>query len=364
MLNAKHRLLQLSVYHHAVRADDDMIENDFVIRIVQGRQPMREPCDLIRFTRACTVLQKIIQTAAMLLYISEQFPHDIQLMIARKDHRLILLYLAVRIFFFTDLDKHELAKDLQQAVLLQDIIPHIMHAVIVLQYRIPSTDLYPFPAAHVEGQEEGAAAAEPGTHIDLLQIHGKIDQSAGLPQKEAILRTTLHAILIDGILIRLSRRIALQLQGDDSQSIQEYDKIHAFAVARPDLFRNGEDVLMVQSVEFLVEGRCRLRIHQIQMNICQLHAMLQHIQTAAASPRFLLIDESHKGIFHCPFIDFAKRLHLLRLRILKEIEQRLAVHGKKTVKLRRRSFYIAAFRLYKLVNDITLILFFRKDVIH
>ena len=121
---------------------------------------------------------------------------------------------------------------------------------------------------------------------------------------------------------------------------------------------------MVQSVEFLVEGRCRLRIHQIQMNICQLHAMLQHIKAAAASPRFLLIDESHKGIFHCPFIDFAKRLHLLRLRILKEIEQRLAVHGKKTVKLRRRSFYKAAFRLYKLVNDITLILFFRKDVIH
>lgn len=121
---------------------------------------------------------------------------------------------------------------------------------------------------------------------------------------------------------------------------------------------------MIQSVELLIEGRCRLRIHQIQMNICQLHAMLQYIQAAADRPRFLLIDEGHKGIFHCPFIDFAKRLHLLRLRSLKKIEQRLAVHGKKAVELRRRSFHVATFRLYKLVNDITLILFFRKDVIH
>ena len=121
---------------------------------------------------------------------------------------------------------------------------------------------------------------------------------------------------------------------------------------------------MVQSVEFLVEGRCRLRIHQIQMNICQLHAMLQHIKTAAASPRFLLIDESHKGIFHCPFIDFAKLLHLLRLRSLKESKQRLAVYSKKTVELRRRSFHVAAFWLYQLVDDITLVFLLRKDVIH
>ena len=121
---------------------------------------------------------------------------------------------------------------------------------------------------------------------------------------------------------------------------------------------------MVQGVKLLVEGRCRLRIHQIQMNVCQLYAMLKHIKTTAVRPRFLLIYKGNKGVFSFFFIDFAQSLQLFRLSCFKESEQSLAVHRKKTVELRCRSLYVPAFRLYKLVNDITLIFFFRKDVIH
>ena len=115
---------------------------------------------------------------------------------------------------------------------------------------------------------------------------------------------------------------------------------------------------MVQGVKLLVEGRCRLRIHQIQMNVSQLHAMLKHIKTTAVRPRFLLIDKSNNGIFSFFLVDFTQSLHFFRLGIIKESKQCLTVHRKKAVELRSWSFHVPAFRLYKLVDDITLIFFF------
>ena len=364
MFNAKHCLLQLSVDYYAVSTDDDVIKDNLVICTMQGRQTMCKPGNLVRFAGACAVLQKIVQAAAMLLNISKHLTQHIKLMIAREDNRFVLLHLAVAIFFFADLDKHKLAKDFQQAVLLQDIVPHIMNAVFIFQQRITGADLNTFTTAHIEGQEEGTAAAEPGAHISLLQIHSEVYQRTGLPQKETVFRIALHAILIDCILIGLSCGIAFQLKGDDCKAIEEDYQVNAFIIARPHLFRNGEDVLMVQSVEFLVEGRCRLRIHQIQMNVGQLHTMLKHIKTTAVRSRFLLIDEGNNGIFGFFLIDFAQSLQLFRLSCVKESKQSLAVHSKKAVELRCRSFYITAFRLYKLVDDVPLIFFFRKDVIH
>ena len=364
VLNTKHCLLQLSVDYYAVSTDDDIIKDNLIVCTMQGRQTVRQPSNFIGFTAACTVLQKIVQAAAMLLNISKHLTQHIKLMIARKNNCFVLLHLAVGIFFFADLDKHELAKDFQQAVLLQDIVPHIMHAVFIFQHRITGTDLNTFTTAHIEGQEEGTAAAELGTHINLFQIHSEVYQRTGLPQKEAVFRITLHAILIDCILIGLSCGITFQLEGDNCKSVEKDYQVNAFIIARPNFFGNGEDVLMVQSVEFLVEGRCRFRIHQIKMDIGKLNAMLKHIKTTAVRPRFLLIDEGNKGIFGFFFIDFAQSLQLFRLSCFKESKQSLAVYSKKAVELRCRSFYVPAFRLYKLVDNIPLIFFFRKDVIH
>lgn len=251
------------------------------------------------------MLQKIVQAAAMLFDINKHLAQHIKLMIAGEDNCFVLLYFAVGIFFFADLDKHKLAKDFQQAVLLQDIVPHIMNAVFIFQQRITGTDLNTFTTAHIEGQEEGTATAEFSTHINLFQVHSEVYQGTGLPQEEAIFRIALHAILIDGILIGLSCSITFQFKGDDCKAVEEDYQVNAFIIARPDLFGNGENVLKVQSVEFLVEGRCRLRMHQIQMNVGQLHAMLKHIKTTAVRPRFLLIDEGNKGIFSFFLVDFA-----------------------------------------------------------
>ena len=359
MLNTKHCLLQLSVDYYAISTDDDVIKDNLIICTMQRRQTMCKPGNLVRFAGACAVLQKIVQAAAMLLNIGKHLTQHIKLMIAGEDNRFVLLHLAVGIFFFADLDKHELAKDFQQAVLLQDIVPHIMHAVFIFQQRITGADLNTFTTAHIEGQEEGAAAAELGTHINLFQVHGEVYQRTSFPQKETVFRITLHAILIEGILIGLSCGITFQLEGDNCKAIEKNYQVNALIIARPNLFGNGEDVLMVQSVEFLVEGRCRLRIHQIQMNIGQLYAMLKHIKTTAVRSRFLLIDEGNKGIFGFFFIDFAQSLQLFRLSCFKKSEQSLAVHSKKAVELRCRSFHVTAFRLYKLLDDIPLIFFFR-----
>ena len=96
------------------------------------------------------------------------------------------------------------------------------------------------------------------------------------------------------------------------------------------------------------------------MNVGQLYAMLKHIKTTAVRPRFLLIDEGNNGVFSFFLIDFAQSLQLFQLSCFKKSKQCLAVHSKKAVELRCRSFHVTAFRLYKLVDDITLIFLFPK----
>ena len=56
VLHAHNGLLQLTVDHDTVGNDDDVIEDYLVIRIMQRSKPMCQPCDRVRFTGTCAVL--------------------------------------------------------------------------------------------------------------------------------------------------------------------------------------------------------------------------------------------------------------------------------------------------------------------
>ena len=45
MLHAHNGFLKLTINDDTVSNDDDIIENDFILRIMQRRKPMRQPCN-------------------------------------------------------------------------------------------------------------------------------------------------------------------------------------------------------------------------------------------------------------------------------------------------------------------------------
>lgn len=56
------------------------------------------------------------------------------------------------------------------------------------------------------------------------------------------------------ILIGLTSSVALELEGDDGETIQENDHVDALFVAGPDLFHHGENVLTVFLCQLRIEG--------------------------------------------------------------------------------------------------------------
>ena len=108
MFDTAHRVLQLPVHHHAVGADDDIIENDFVLFVVKRRKPVRKPRNGIRLARTCAVLYQIVLRSAIDFHVRYRFADHVKLMIARENclffHRGFARYF-VRFFFAFDKDK-------------------------------------------------------------------------------------------------------------------------------------------------------------------------------------------------------------------------------------------------------------------
>ena len=99
-------ILQLAVQHPTVSNDDDRLENLLVVVIVQAGKSVGKPGNGIGLTGTGAVLNEIVLTGAVGLYIGQQLGHHIQLVIPGEDHPLglhlaglfVLLLLQVEIF--------------------------------------------------------------------------------------------------------------------------------------------------------------------------------------------------------------------------------------------------------------------------
>lgn len=85
MVDTLDSILQLAVYHHTVSNDQNTVVNDLVLRIVQGNQPMRQPCDGIGLAGTCGMLNQIIKLCAVVLGIRQKLADGIALMVAREN---------------------------------------------------------------------------------------------------------------------------------------------------------------------------------------------------------------------------------------------------------------------------------------
>ena len=317
MLHTHDSFLQLAVHNHTVGNDDDIIENNLVVGIVQRGQTMSQPCDRVGLAGTGTVLNQIVLRGAIFTDISQNLTDNIQLMIARKNEVLGTLHLASLVInFFFYLNENELADEVKDGILGQNILPHIGHAVLVLKCGVACTGGHTFAIAHIERKEEGGFSRQPGGHVDLFQIHSKVDKAASLEQEQTGLGVTLGAVLINGVLVGLTGGVALQFKGDDGKAVQEDHHIDAFFIACPDLLHNGENVHAVLTGQIRVEGCCGLGVHQVQMAVGDFDAVFQHLDEAATGLGGFCIDEADDGIFQVTLVDFTQIVHRVRLRVI------------------------------------------------
>ena len=285
-------------------------------------------------------------------------------MVAGKNEIFRPLYLAgLVIDFLLHLNKNELADKIQDGIFRQNVFPHIGYAVFILKSRIPCTSCHPLAVTHVKGQKEGSFPSQFGCHIDFFQIHSEVYKAARLEQEQTGLGVSLSAVLINGVLVRLSGGVTLQLKRNDGKAVQKNYHIDTLFIAGPDLLHDREDILAIFARQFWVEGGGRLCVHQFQLLIRDFDTMFQYLDQAATGFGGFSIDKAYDGILQIVFVDFPQVVHGVRLGVIQELEHHFPVNSEQAVKISRSANDIAVV-LREPFQKKLLIFLFRENIIH
>ena len=120
----------------------------------------------------------------------------------------------------------------------------------------------------IEREETGILASKPGRHISLFGADGKVHQAALKVQEFLALDGTGVHVLLDGLMVALTREGILQLYGDDGETINEdyqvYSKIFDLGILQlPD------DCQAVTSIALVVFRRLivgRTVVEQLELS--------------------------------------------------------------------------------------------------
>ena len=171
-------VLQLAVYHNTVCNDQNAVIDNMVLSIVQGYQPMGQPRNGVSLAGTCGMLNQIIKLCAVVLGIRQKLTDGIALMIARENQLFLDSFFPCQfVHDLLTLDENKLGNQFNQAVAAQNIIPHIMHRVVVHTViqgvAFPGVDTLTAPT--VERNKACAQTVQLGGHIAGIKVHGKID---------------------------------------------------------------------------------------------------------------------------------------------------------------------------------------------
>ena len=330
-------VLQLTVYHNTVCNDQNTVVNDLVLRIVQGYQPMRQPCDGVGFAGTCGMFNQIIKLCAVVLGIRQKLTDGIALMVARENQLFLdSLFPCQFVHDLLTLDENELGNQFNQAVAAQNIIPHIMHRIIVHTViqgvAFPGVDT--LSASTVERDKACAKTVQLGGHIAGVEVHGKVDQSARFEQEQTVLRVTVLRILLDCHAVVLTCALAFQLKGRNGKAVEEHNKVDALVIVNPDFLHNGENIgiILGDKVNVVIGGG--LTVQQVQMHIGNLNAGFQRFDKATALVVNALEYKFDDGFLGLPVVDFPQCRHCVRLCRVQKAKQQFAVHGRGAVIIR------------------------------
>ena len=224
------RVLKLLVEHHAVGHHDHAVEDALVGRVVQGREPMRQPADRVALAAAGRVLDEVVVPHTLAARGVHQHAHRLKLVVARKDHRLRLDLAALVVALLVDLQVDEAREEVEQAVPLQHLFPEVRRAIGPPGRigRVAGAAV----AALVEGQEVRRRARQPRGHEHRLGVHREVDQRAALELEDRLARVAVLLVLPARVLNRLARERVLQLHRGDRDAVQAERDVEGLLGAR------------------------------------------------------------------------------------------------------------------------------------
>ena len=285
-------------------------------------------------------------------------------MIAREYQRLgVALFTGGLVHLLLALHKDELGDQVDNGIPCENILPHVGNAVPVLVDGIARARVHTLAAAHVEGQKDRGVLVEPGGHVDLFQVHGEVDDAPCLESEEARLGAAGLAVLQYGVVVRLPGGVALEFKGHYGKAVQEDHQIDALVVRSPNLLHHGEDVVVIQPVQRLVERGGGPGVHQVDVPVGDLHAVFQRLHQGTLAGGNGLVDDADHGLLHIGLEDLPQLGHPVRLGPVQKLKQHPPIHGKKAVVVRRFPDAVAVY-VTEIAHDLMLVFLFGKDVVH
>ena len=174
-------------------------------------------------------------------------------------------------------------ENLQQAVFAQHILPQVGSVVAAGIDGVALAAHISGPvAALVEGQEIGFLPFQPGGHVHMGQVHGKVNQHPVFELEDGVLARPVEPVLLDGVGGVLAGELAFQLQGHHRDAVEEQDHVDAVFATQGVVELPGavEDVGGVLGLTGLVEGGFRLPEHRPEPDAPVGKALAQHFQEA------------------------------------------------------------------------------------
>ena len=126
MVDTHNRFLQLLVNDDAVGNNDDVAKNILVFRVVQGGKDMRKPCDGVRLAAASRMLDEVVLARSVYLNISHKPFHGTELVVSRKDDRLLdLSSTGLNVLFFLFFYEDKTLDEQDDFLFRPNLLPHI-----------------------------------------------------------------------------------------------------------------------------------------------------------------------------------------------------------------------------------------------
>ena len=177
--------LQLLIEHTPVGYDDDGVKHFLVALVVQAGQSVGQPRDGVRLAGTGRVLNQVVATRACGPGVRDELANGVELVVARKDHRLLPHGAGALVgpdLPFLHFEVHEALQDFQEAVCLQHLVPQVGGFPVPGHRRVAR----PVVVAAVEGQELGLAALQLGRHPCLVRVHREVDKCPLLKSEEKV----------------------------------------------------------------------------------------------------------------------------------------------------------------------------------
>ena len=160
-------------------------------------------------------------------------------------------FASVCISAFLLFDINETFDEEQDFILRPDVLPHIrdIHAELIVGIAFTKV------LADIERIKEGIRTFQLRGEIHFVQVHCKGGKNANPALEKAGGRITLVLILLDSILIALTRGVTLQFHGEDRQAVQENHEVNALIGLVIYLLHYREDVFLAE--HYALAGACR-----------------------------------------------------------------------------------------------------------